>query len=220
LLIIAVFVPLLIIEVAIIFISYVIPIGIAFLPIILIKRAQQAGKQLVSDRAFILFKIICPVLALLLSVLVFTQSAPLYNATAGTWCTIAGGLDGTGKKYENCTKSIPVKNEISSKFILELKINTPKKINSELVLNKIYPENKDAVFVYTLTNHKSGNSVNQSVIQKFYLSDLSQVCSSVNYRKFLNKGSAIRYLYKDNDTKILSGRMIEIKQCRELDAKQ
>ena len=205
------------IGIALIVTSYVATFAIAFSPIFLIRYFDRKGTKNTSKQLYLLTKVACGVVAILLSVQVFHISKPLNIRTANTWCEMAGAFDRTKHKLNRCKSKIEWLGSINDKkidhFLSTQNLGTPKLINSEISLRKVYFDGEDVVFIYTLINHVSGNNANNELVQAKYNEDLAKACSSKKYRELLSKRYSFRYVFEDNDTKIITGRMVNISDC-------
>ena len=80
--------PILLIQLALIFFSYAVPVWLVFYPVRRIKKSSQLGKATIDGAPFFALKVACYLFAYTICILVFSFSKPFYSMTGSTWCTI------------------------------------------------------------------------------------------------------------------------------------
>ncbi|RDE19678.1 hypothetical protein DV711_12405 [Motiliproteus coralliicola] len=97
-----VIVPIFLLLLGVIFVSYCVVGLLAYLPLFVLKEVETKRSCRYGRVVHTSLAAVCLCIGFLMAALVFHYSKPLYVITADLWCDISGAFDATGRSTRQC----------------------------------------------------------------------------------------------------------------------
>ena len=111
-----------------------------------------------------------------------------------------------------CSNSPQSAQKKIEKIARDMKAELPKMLDRDTKLVNVQAKKLELVSEYELVNYKQTEIGNQTIKNKIELYLNKQVCPGIK-KQLLDKGISSRYIYKDNDGKVLGDWLISPGDC-------